>query len=309
MPKQFRFAVTATRADSAQEWTAKARRIEELGYSALLMPDHISPQLAPVPALMAAAAVTTRLRVGSFVFANDFRNPVLLAKEAATIDFLSDGRLDFGLGAGWSTPDYEMLGIPYDPPAVRVARMRESLQLIRRTWTEDEVEHSGKHYNVRGAKVLPKTAQQPHPPIMIGGAGPVVLRFAARNADIVALAPGINEVGQAYISQLTDAGTAERVKLIREAAGERYESLIINTIVLDAQVSDQRSSLLENAAVRFKATVAALIGSPYFLYGTLPQLRTELLERRARLGISYYSIPDRAMEAFAPLARELVALA
>lgn len=305
MTRAFRFAVTATRAGDAAEWRDKARRAEALGYDVLLVTDHLSPQLAPIPALMAAADATTTLRVGSFVFANDYRNPVMLAKEAATIDVLSGGRLEFGLGAGWSTPDYEMLGIAYDPPKVRVARMAEALGLIKRCWAEDQVEHSGAYYTLRAARVLPKPLQRPRPPVMVGGGGPVMLRLAAREADIVALAPQVDQEGKPLITHLTLGATAEKVRLVREAAGERFDSLELNVIVFDAAVTDQPSSIVDAVAGRMKAAAATLVESPYFLFGSLATLRRQLLERRERFGITYYAIPEKAMEAFAPLAREL----
>ena len=305
MTRAFRFAVTATRAEGAAQWRATARRAEALGYDVLLMPDHLSPQLAPIAALMAAADATTTLRVGSFVFANDYRNPVMLAKEAATIDVLSGGRLEFGLGAGWSTPDYEMLGIPYDAPKVRVARMAEALRLIKRCWVEDRVEHSGTHYTLRAARVLPKPLQRPHPPVMVGGGGPVMLRLAAREADIVALAPQVDQEGKPLMTHVTLGATDEKVRLVREAAGARLAALELNVIVFDAAVTDEPSSIIDAVAGRLKAAVATLVESPYFLFGSLATLRRQLLERRERFGITYYAIPEKVMEPFAPLAREL----
>ncbi len=305
--RPFRFGIFATGAGSADQWRAKARRIEALGYDVLFMPDHLGPQLAPVPALMAAADATTTLRLGSFVFANDYRNPVLLAKEAATIDVLSGGRLEFGLGAGWSTPDYEMLGIAYDPPKVRVARMAEALRLIKRCWSGERVEHSGAHYTLRAARVLPRPHQQPHPPIMVGGGGPVMLRLAAREADIVALAPQVDEQGKPHLGQLTLGATAEKIRLVRAAAGTRFAGLELNVIVFDASLTDEPSSLVDAVAGRLKAAATTVVESPYFLFGSLATLRRQLLERRERFGITSYAIPEKVMEPFAPLARELAA--
>ena len=185
MPRPFRFAVTARFARTGTKWRDVARRAEDLGYDVMLVTDHMGPQLAPIPALMAAADATTRLRVGSFVFANDYRNPVMLAKEVATIDVLSGGRVEVGIGAGWKTGDYRELGIRYDAPAVRVSRLEESVILLKRLLTEEHVDHTGDHYTVRGAQILPRPLQRPHPPLMIGGGGPRVLRLAARQADIV----------------------------------------------------------------------------------------------------------------------------
>src|SRR5881396_136194 len=192
-----------SRARSAEHWREVAKRAEALGYDTLLMPDHITDQLAPMPALAAAAAATTTLRVGSFVFDNDYRNPVMLAKEATTLDLLSGGRLEFGIGAGWSRRDYQQLGIPYDMPKVRVDRMEEAVTLIKRLWTEEKVTHEGPYYRVRDASVLPRPTQRPHPPIMIGGGGPRMLRIAAREAQIVAIAPTLNSSGGPKLRTIT----------------------------------------------------------------------------------------------------------
>ena len=305
--RPFRFAVMASNATSADAWRAKARRVEQLGYGALLVVDHLGDQLAPVPALMAAFDATTRLRAGSFVFSNDYRNPVMLAKEIATLDHLSGGRVELGIGAGWMTRDYERLGIPYDPPAKRVDRLIEAVGLIDRLFTEASVDSFGTFYPVRGAALFPKAVQHPRPPLMIGGGGPRMLRFAARHADIVALAPQVNADGQPHVAHLTTASTAEKIATVRAAAGPRFDSIELNIIVFDAAIQDDAGSFIDGLAARLKAAVTTVIGSPYFLYGSLEKIRRELLERRERLGVSYYAIPEKIMEPFAPLARELAA--
>lgn len=303
--RPFRFAVTATRARSGAEWTALARRAEELGYDVLLLTDHLGSQLAPFPALTAAAMATSRLRLGSFVFANDYRNPVMLAKEAATLDLLSAGRLELGIGAGWATSDYEQLGIPYDPPAVRVGRLIEAVGLIERLWTEDVVEHAGRYYRLRNARVLPRPVQRPRPPLMIGGGGPRILRFAARHAEIVALAPRVDGEGKPLLADLSERATARKVELVRGAAAARWDSLELNVIVFDAGVSGSGGSILGEVATRLKATAAAVVDSPFFLFGTLDRIRELLVRRREELGISYLALPQRAMEELAPLVNEL----
>src|SRR5438093_7824154 len=206
----------AERGRSAEHWRDAASRAEALGYDTLLMPDHITAQLARVAALAAAAAATTTLRIGSFVFDNDYRNPVMLAKEATTLDLLSGGRLEFGLGAGWNTRDYRQLGIPYDTPKIRVDRMEEALALIKRLWTEETVTHQGAHYRVRDAKVRPRPTQRPHPPVMIGGGGPRMLRIAAREAQIVAIAPSITPSGGAKVGTVTVGSVEKRIATLRD---------------------------------------------------------------------------------------------
>jgi probable F420-dependent oxidoreductase len=303
--RRFRFAITATRAESGAEWRAKARRIEELGYDTLLVTDHLARQLAPIPAMAAALEATTRLRVGSYVLANDYRNPVLLAKEIATLDVLSGGRVEFGMGAGWYQRDYEMLGLPYDPPATRVSRMIEAVNLMDRLFAEDSVDASGRFYTVHGARVLPKPVQRPRPPLMIGGGGRRMLRFAAEHADIVALNPRFDANGQPVVSDLTTGETERKLARLRAEAGERLDKVELNIFIVDGGVTDEPRSLFDAAATRLKGAAARLIDSPFFLYGSIADLKRELLARRERLGITYFGLPEKAMEPFAPLVREL----
>ena len=192
-PRPFRFTVTERRASSAKEWREKARLVESLGYSTLSMPDHFGDQLAPIAALMSAADATTKLRICSLVFDNDYRHPVVLAKEAATLDLLSDGRLDFGLGAGWMTTDYEQSGIPLDPPGVRIDRMAEALTIIKSFFAGEAVNFTGKHYRVASLEASPSVVQKPHPPIVLGGGGRRMLQLAAREADIVSVNYNLSE--------------------------------------------------------------------------------------------------------------------
>lgn len=303
--RPFRFAVTARFTRSGSHWRDVARRAEDLGYDVLLVTDHMGAQLAPIPALMAAADATTRLRVGSFVFANDYRNPVMLAKEVSTIDVLSAGRVEVGIGAGWSIRDYQELGITYDAPAVRVSRLEESVRLLRRLLTEESVDHTGEHYTVRGAKVLPRPIQRPHPPLMIGGGGPRVLRLAAREANIVTFAPQVNASGRPRIDALTEKALAERVLRFRGFAGERAERIELNVFVFDAAVTDRARSLMSAVSARLRTAANGLVRSPFVLYGSRSSLRELLLERRERLGISYVSVPGNAMREFAPIVAEL----
>ena len=297
--RPFRFAVMAERGRSAAHWREVAQRAEALGYDTLLMPDHITGQLAPIAALTAAAAATTTLRVGSFVFDNDYRNPVMLAKEATTLDLLSDGRLEFGIGAGWNTRDYRQLGIPYDTPKVRVDRMEEAIALIKRLWMEEKVTHEGPYYRVRDATVLPRPTQQPHPPVMIGGGGPRMLRIAAREAQIVALAPGVNARGGPNLRTVTTDSVAKRIATLRRSP--RFAELELNVIVFDAQVTDAARSIIDALTARLKAAVTSVVDTPFFMYGSRASLVEDLVARRERLGVSYIALPGRAMREFGPV--------
>jgi probable F420-dependent oxidoreductase len=301
--RPFRFAVMAERGQSAAHWREVAQRAEALGYDTLLMPDHITDQLAPIAALTAAADATTTLRVGSFVFDNDYRNPVMLAKEATTLDLLSGGRLEFGIGAGWNTRDYRQLGIPYDAPKVRVDRMEEALGLIKRLWTEEKVTHEGAHYRVRDAVVLPRPTQRPHPPVMIGGGGPRMLRIAAREAKIVALAPRVNARGRPHLATVTTASVAKRIAMLRRTP--RFSELELNVIVFDAAVTDSGRSFVGAMTARLKSAVTAIVDTPFFMYGSRGSIVEDLLARREHLGISYIAFPGRAMRALAPVVATL----
>src|SRR5437762_19393 len=232
-PRKFRFGVQASNAGSAAEWATLARKVEDLGYSSLFLPDHFGEQLAPVPAMMAAADATTDLRVGALVFDNDFKHPVVLAKEMATIDVLSGGRVEFGLGAGWMNTDYEQSGIPKDGDGVRIAKMVEALEVCRGLWAEGAFDFKGEHYTISGLDGLPKPVQQPHPPVLIGGGGPKMLRIAAQQADIVGINPQLTageitaDAGKDAVASRVD----EKVQWVKDAAGDRFDDLELNVLV------------------------------------------------------------------------------
>jgi len=292
------------RAASADAWVVSARRAEELGYNILLMPDHLGSQLSPIVALMAAAAATTRLRVGSYVLANDYRHPLMLAREAATLDLLSGGRFELGLGAGWSVADYRMLGLPYDPTPRRIDRLTEAAPLVKRLLAGETIDHKGPHYRLGGAHTGLAPVQRPRTPLLIGGGGLRMLRLAAREADIVAIQQQFDPRGRPKPGEATEAATERKVAIVREAAGPRFEELELNLIVFDAAlVGVMRAPSPRTLRAATKSLVRA--GKPYFLYGTLGQLRERLLRRRDRLGISYYTIPGHAMEAMEPLVAAL----
>ncbi len=301
----FRFAVQQGSARSGVAWAATARRAESLGYDMLVMPDHLGRQLSPFAALAAAAAATTRLRVGAFVFANDYRHPLILAREAATLDLLSGGRFEMGLGAGWMTGDYSQLGMAYDPAPRRIDRLEEAIPLIKRLLAGETVTHEGPNYHLTGASVGVEPVQKPRPPLAIGGGGPRLLKLAAREAEIVGLVPGFDAHGRIHVRQATETATAGKIALIRAAAGERFERLEINLWLGDAGLIGSGNSLLGSAAAAARWAPTAIYGSPYVLYGTLGAVRERLLRRRDRLGISYYTVPSHAMESMAPLVEAL----
>ena len=307
MEHKFRFGIQVSRADSAAEWVAKARQIEDLGYSTLFMPDHFNDQFAPVPALMAAADATSTLRLGTMVLDNDYRHPLVLAKEMATLDILSGGRLEVGLGAGWMRTDYEQSGIPYDRPGVRIRRFEEGLQIIKGLFADGPFSYTGEFYNITGHDALPKPMQKPHPPILVGGGGRRVLSIAAREADIVgvnfSLAEG--EVNPAVAATGTAAATREKVAWIREAAGSRLDDLEFNVTVFVSMVTDDRDAMGERVAAGFGLPAGEVKATPHVLIGTVDQITEDLEQRREEFGFSYIVLSGDVFEAMAPVVKRL----
>ena len=307
MPHPFRFGVQASAAANRSAWVELARRVEDQGYSTLTMPDHLGEQLAPVPALMAAADATTTLRVGGLVLDNDFKHPVVLAKELATLDVLSDGRLEIGIGAGWMRADYDGTGIPYDPPAVRIDRMVEAIRIIKALLASGPAELEGDHYQVTGVEGFPKPVQQPHPPILIGGGGRRMLSVAAREADIV----GINgtltagAIGPDVLGSMRAAAVDERIPRIRDAADDRFDDIELNVRAFFVSVTNDREGVASNLATALGFDVEEILSTPFALIGSPQQLVDDLCERRDRWGFSYVIVGAEDTDAFAPVVAEL----
>ena len=301
----FRFGIQQQSAASREDWATLARRVESIGYDIFVMPDHLGRQLSPFAALAAVAGATTRLRIGAFVFANDYRHPLILAREAATLDFISNGRFELGMGAGWMTSDYRELGMAYDLPPRRIDRLAEAIPLIKRLMAGETVTHEGEHYHLERATAGVQPVQKPRPPLAIGAGGPRMLRLAAREADIVGLTPGFSARGWPVIGGATESATAGKVSTIRDAAGDRLEQLELNIWLGSAGLTGRGNSLAGSAVAAAAGAATAIYSSPYVLYGTLGAVRDRLLRRRDKLGISYYTIPSRAMESMAPLVEAL----
>ena len=295
------------RAPNAKAWKDKARQVETLGYAALYLPDHFTDQLGPIAALMAAADATTRLRVGSLVFDNDYRHPVVLAKEAATLDVLSDGRFDLGLGAGWMATDYEQAGIPYDSPGTRISRMKEGLKIIKGMFAGEPFTFSGEHYQVKGIQGSPRPVQKPHPPILLGGGGHRMLNLAAREADIVNVNFDLREgqVNRDLVRTGLAEATDEKLRWIREAAGDRLDRIELSVTIFLANITDDRESVATVMAASVGAEPKDILAMPHFLIGTVDEVVDDLQRRRERYGISYVIVPGEADEAFAPVVARL----
>ena len=308
--RKFRFAAQLSKAPdgTAKGWAEQARKAEDLGYSALLMPDHFGDQLAPVPALAAVAAATTTLRLGSLVFCNDYRHPFVLAKEAATLDVLSDGRLELSLGAGWMRTDYEEAGITYDTPRTRVERFEEAVTVIQGLLrTDGPFSFDGTYYQVHEHTLLPRPVQRPGPPLIIGGGGQRVLSFAARHADIVSINVNLREGtgGAETASDATPERTRTKIGWVKEAAGDRFADLELNSLIGFVMVTDDAQGLADQMGPAFGIDPADALHVPLALIGTLEEMAEELEWRRAEYGISYWSIESDAWETLGPVVAKL----
>lgn len=307
--KPFRFGVQVANAASGREWAEFARKAEDLGYSTLSMPDHfVNEEFAPVPALAAAAAATTTLRVGTLVLDNDYKHPVVLAKEAATIDLLSGGRLEFGLGAGWQRADYDASGMPYDEPGVRVSRFEEGLAVVRGLWADGPFSFEGEHYRITELDGFPKPVQRPGPPVLIGGGSKRVLGIAGREADIVGINPSLRagEVTAETGKDAAEESYLQKVEWVRDGAGDRFDQLEFNVLIFVCIVTDDRDGMFEAMAPGFGLTPEAAAAVPLALVGTEEQIIETLQERREKYGFNDVTVQGAdAMDALAPVVAKL----
>ncbi|MEX2315388.1 MAG: TIGR03621 family F420-dependent LLM class oxidoreductase, partial [Thermomicrobiales bacterium] len=289
--RPFRFAAGQFTEPTRQAWAERARLIEAYGYDALVIPDHFGTVFAPALALLAAANATTTLRIGCTVFDNDFRHPALLANEAATLDLLSDGRSEFGIGAGWLKREYDAIGIPFDAPGTRVNRLIEAVSIIKRLWSGEEVHHSGTHYTIAGLRDCVRPVQQPHPPIFIGGGGKRLLAFATQEADIVGILTGARpEGGMAFGDDENENALARKVNWVREAAGERMNRIELAMLLWKVTVTDGSRSAInqiasEVAGRRPGLTAEQVLASPYYPIGSVDAIVDGLIGLRERHGI------------------------
>jgi len=291
MHRPFRFGVVASHAPSHTAWISTARRVEELGYTTLLVVDRIGMGLAPFTALAVAAEATTSLRVGTFVFCNDFRHPAVLAKEAATLDLLSEGRFELGLGAGVGPSDYNQMGIPFESAGTRVSRLEESLQIIKQLFTEEIVNFSGKYYTINGLRGLPRPVQQPYPPILLGSSGKRMLSIAARQADIITIMPGWDVQGADAVHK----DIQQKIEWVRQNAGERFAHLQFCQTIYNIKITDNQVPVSRPPGMPPMQTLSM----------STEQAVEHLLELRERYGYTYFQVYDGQMENFAPVVARL----
>lgn len=310
----FRFGVIGEHMSSAAAWHTTARQAEQLGYSTLFIRDHFIPepfgdQFAPLIALMAAADATKTLRVGSLVLDNDYRHPVILAKEAATLDVLSNGRFELGLGAGWAKAEYQQGGIPFDPPGIRVSRLEEAVHVIKGIFASELLTFSGTYYRIDQLNGFPKPIQQPHPPILIGASGKRMLALAAREATTIGLMNGDYSTGVEIDDPLKRSPEAMTAKIqwIRQAAGERFEQIELSTVIAPILTSDRRQEAEHCARQHGWHAIRPedVLEMPSIFIGSVEQITEQMEERRERYGFSYYIVSDANMEMCAPIVARL----
>jgi probable F420-dependent oxidoreductase len=305
--RKFRFGVQVSTTASAGAWRDRARKIEDLGYSTLFMPDHFEQELAPLPAMAMAAAHTTTLRIGGLVFDNDYKHPAILAKEAATIDLLSDGRFELGIGAGWMKKDYDALGLPYDPPAVRVDRFEEAVRVVKQCFTGEQFSVQGEHYRITDYASWPVPVQKPGPPILIGGGGKRVLSIAGREADIVGVNPNLRagEINAEAARDSLKEQTDRKIQWVRDGAGERFEDIEIQMRFFVASVTEDRMGLAQVIAPTFGVEPEAAIESGAALVGSENEIIEQLQRRREEWALSYVVLGDENVDEFAPIVAKL----
>ncbi len=307
MTHPIRFCVAAGLVNDAADFLDNARRAEDLGYDALAIADHLGDQLAPLLALTAAAGVTSTLKLQTLVLANDYRHPGILAKEVTTLDQLSGGRLELGIGAGWMLTDYEQMGMSYDRPGTRIARLAESVAILKAAFTGEAVDFHGDHYSITGLVNGPAPVRPGGPPLLVAGGGRKVLSLAAREADIVGVNPSLaaGVIDERAGPSATPDATDEKIEWIREAAGDRFGELELQTRVHLATISDDRQGMAELLGPALGVAADEALESPHALVGSVAQCIDTVLGWRERWGITYVSIGSDAMDQMAPVVAEL----
>ena len=306
-PRGFRFGVEMMGPFDGMTWVDSARRLEALGYSTLFVPDHLHEGYGPLVAMTAAAMATTSLVVAPMVFACDFRNPAVLARELASIDALSEGRLEVGVGAGYNPLDYSRSGIPMDRPGVRIDRLIEHVAVLRGLFAPGPFSFSGAHYRIEDLDGTPKPHRPGGPPIIVAGGGKRLLTFAATAADIIGVNP-TTAAGRDDVATAQDALPASidtKFDWIREAAGERFDSIEFTAWLGTAAVTNDKSRLVDKLSTRFAASADEVLGSPIVLIGSESEVEERLHERRQRWGYSYTVLPARTALDFAPVVARL----
>jgi len=294
----FRFLAEAVEVADGRRLAEAGHRAESMGYAGLVFTDHLLDQLAPIPAMATVAAATERLRVGTFVLNNDLRHPAVLAQDLATVDVLSGGRLDVGIGAGWNEPEYRAIGLPFEPVGTRVGRLAEAVAVLKGAFAGQPFSYRGEHYTIDAFEGRPVPVQRPHPPFLIGGGGRRILALAGREADVVGLAPRILPSGRSDPRSITVEATAEKIGWVREAAGERFAALEINVYPSVSRIIVTDHARREAAALAGKLrartgidiTEDELLESPHIFIASVDGFVAKFRELRERLGITSFMV-------------------
>ena len=307
MARRFRFGLQVSNAPSAQAWRDKARKAEALGYDVLLMADHFGGQFAIGSALAVAAEVTTTLRFGQLVLQNDLRHPAMLAKSVATLDLISDGRFELGLGAGGSyPPDFDWTGIPFDPGPVRVSRLTETITVLRGLFADGPFSFNGQFFTITDYDALPKPVQKPGPPLLIGAGGKRMIDLAAREADIIGLLPAMGPTGDGWaLDEMTVPGLAAKVERVRAVAGQRFDQIEFNSLTQVLQVTDDRRSAIDALKPDWQPDSNQWQDSPFLLVGTADTIADDIRAYRETLGFTYFVLRDSMIDEFAPIIAKL----
>ena len=311
MTAPFTFLADAFDVSSARELGERARAAEDLGVTTFVLPDHLLAQPAPVAYLATVAALTERIRISAFVHNNDLRHPAVLAQELATLDILSEGRLDVAIGAGWNESEYAAIGLAFDPTRVRQTRLAEAVTVIKGCFGTGPFSFAGEHYTITDYDAQPKPVQQPHPPFFIGGGGRATLELAAREAQTIGLAPRILRGGRSDPRSFTWAATEEKIGWVREAAGERFDALTFNVYpsLWPVTVTDDLEGEAEKVVATMRErggaelTVQEVIASPHIFIGSHDRFVEKFTELRDRLGISSFLIGD--LDQLGPVVEQL----
>jgi len=316
MTRPFRFlAHAALTVLDGRELAEQARRAEAMGYSGLALPDHLVAQHAPIPVLATVAAATERLRIGTFVLNVNLRHPAVLAQDLASLDVLSGGRLEIGIGAGWNRPEHDAIGLPFPPVGARLGRLTAAIAVLKGCFADGPFSFAGEHYTITGYDAQPKPVQRPHPPLFVGGGGRRLLTLAAREAQIVGLAPRLQPGDQREPTldprSITMAATEEKVGWIREAAGDRFADLELNTyptggppvVTGDARGEARRVADRLRAQTGVEITPDEVLGSPHLFIGSIQSLTEKFVELRERFGISSFMVND--IDPLAPVVERL----
>ncbi|MBM7368203.1 LLM class F420-dependent oxidoreductase [Gordonia hydrophobica] len=297
----------------ARKFVKLAQTAEEYGYDTFAIPDHLGNQVGPLAALGALSQATSTIRLATSVLANGFRHPAILAKEATTIDVLSKGRLELGIGSGWMKEEFDKAGIHFGTPGERIRRLDEALTILDRLMRGETVDYDGEFYQINALEGSPRPRQGPRPPIAVGGGGPKMLALAAKHADIISVATGTTRDGKLRLSDMTLEKTIERVDRIREAAGDRFDDIELNWTIATIVITDDREATAQmalnaleqgyppNIARDVELTVDDILSSPYLAFGSFEEIADQIREVRRRTTMSYVGVFPTQMDAFAPV--------